>query len=51
MIAVEGYVDVIQMVGAGFAHTVAPLGTALTERQLADPLADGRRADPLLRRR
>ena len=24
----------IQMVGAGFAHTVAPLGTALTERQL-----------------
>ena len=41
----------IQMVGAGFAHTVAPLGTALTERQLADPLADGRRADPLLRRR
>jgi DNA primase len=34
VIAVEGYVDVIQMVGAGFAHTVAPLGTALTERQL-----------------
>ena len=51
VIAVEGYVDAIQMVGAGFAHTVAPLGTALTERQLADPLADGRRADPLLRRR
>jgi DNA primase len=34
VIAVEGYVDVIQMVGAGFGHTVAPLGTALTERQL-----------------
>jgi DNA primase len=34
VIVVEGYVDVIQMVGAGFGHTVAPLGTALTERQL-----------------
>ncbi|MEP5516206.1 MAG: DNA primase, partial [Bauldia litoralis] len=34
VIAVEGYVDVIQMVGAGFGHTVAPLGTALTDRQL-----------------
>jgi DNA primase len=34
VIVVEGYVDVIQMAGAGFAHTVAPLGTALTERQL-----------------
>ncbi len=34
VIAVEGYVDVIQMAGAGFPHTVAPLGTALTERQL-----------------
>ena len=34
VIAVEGYSDVIQMVGAGFDHTVAPLGTALTERQL-----------------
>ena len=34
IIAVEGYVDVVQMVGAGFTHTVAPLGTALTERQL-----------------
>jgi DNA primase len=34
VIAVEGYVDAIQMVGAGFTHTVAPLGTALTERQL-----------------
>ncbi len=34
VIAVEGYVDVIRMVSAGFAHTVAPLGTALTDRQL-----------------
>ncbi len=35
VIAVEGYVDVIGMSLAGFAHTVAPLGTALTEQQLA----------------
>lgn len=35
IIAVEGYVDVIAMVTAGFAATVAPLGTALTEEQLA----------------
>src|SRR5208283_5003964 len=34
VIAVEGYVDVIAMVTAGFAATVAPLGTALTEEQL-----------------
>jgi len=34
IIAVEGYVDVIAMVNAGFAATVAPLGTALTEDQL-----------------
>jgi DNA primase len=34
-IVVEGYVDVIAMVGAGFAAAVAPLGTALTENQLA----------------
>src|SRR5262249_43214740 len=32
---VEGYVDVIAMVGAGFEAAVAPLGTALTENQLA----------------
>ena len=32
---VEGYVDVIAMVGAGFPASVAPLGTALTENQLA----------------
>src|SRR5690242_8161195 len=35
VIVVEGYVDVIAMVSAGFAATVAPLGTALTESQLA----------------
>ena len=35
LIAVEGYVDVIAMVTAGFPATVAPLGTALTEEQLA----------------
>jgi DNA primase len=35
VIAVEGYVDVIAMVTAGFEATVAPLGTALTEDQLA----------------
>ena len=34
VIAVEGYVDVIAMVRAGFDATVAPLGTALTEDQL-----------------
>jgi DNA primase len=35
LIAVEGYVDVIAMARAGFVETVAPLGTALTENQLA----------------
>ncbi len=35
VIAVEGYVDVIAMSVAGFPHTVAPLGTALTEAQCA----------------
>jgi len=35
LVVVEGYVDVIAMVGAGFAASVAPLGTALTENQLA----------------
>jgi DNA primase len=33
VIAVEGYVDVIQMSAAGFGATVAPLGTALTQEQ------------------
>src|SRR6201987_2263079 len=35
VIAVEGYLDVIAMVAAGFEATVAPLGTALTAEQLA----------------
>ena len=35
LIVVEGYVDVIAMVTAGFPGAVAPLGTALTENQLA----------------
>src|SRR5262249_22903348 len=35
VIAVEGYVDVIAMVNAGYEATVAPLGTALTADQLA----------------
>src|SRR6202167_2990902 len=35
VIAVEGYIDVIAMVTAGFEGTVAPLGTALPAEQLA----------------
>lgn len=35
VIVVEGYVDVIAMVTSGFPAAVAPLGTALTEDQLA----------------
>src|SRR5271170_4438287 len=35
LIAVEGYIDVIAMVTAGYEATVAPLGTALTVDQLA----------------
>src|SRR6201995_4140773 len=35
IIVVEGYVDVIAMVTSGFGGAVAPLGTALTEKQLA----------------
>jgi DNA primase len=34
IVVVEGYVDVIAMVNAGFPAAVAPLGTALTEEQL-----------------
>ncbi|MCH9808397.1 MAG: DNA primase [Alphaproteobacteria bacterium] len=35
VIAVEGYMDVIALAQAGFNEAVAPLGTALTEDQLA----------------
>jgi DNA primase len=34
LVVVEGYVDVIAMVGVGYPASVAPLGTALTENQL-----------------
>ncbi len=34
LVVVEGNVDVVSMVQAGFGHTVAPLGTALTPTQL-----------------
>jgi DNA primase len=35
LVVVEGYVDVIAMVGSGYPASVAPLGTALSENQLA----------------
>jgi DNA primase len=35
VIVVEGYLDVIALAQAGFGHAVAPLGTAITEAQLA----------------
>ncbi|RZV41239.1 MAG: DNA primase [Acidimicrobiales bacterium] len=35
LIVAEGYMDVIALAKAGFEHAVAPLGTALTEDQLA----------------
>jgi DNA primase len=35
LVVVEGYMDVIGVAGAGIAELVAPLGTALTEAQLA----------------
>jgi len=34
VIVVEGYMDVVSLVEAGFEETVAPLGTALTEEQI-----------------
>jgi DNA primase len=36
VIVAEGYMDVIALHGAGFTGAVAPLGTALTEGQLAE---------------
>ena len=35
LLLVEGYMDVIALAQAGFEHAVAPLGTAVTEEQLA----------------
>jgi DNA primase len=35
LVVTEGYMDVIALVGAGIEHAVAPLGTAITEAQLA----------------
>jgi len=35
LIVVEGYMDVVALDEAGFGHAVAPLGTALTEGQIA----------------
>ncbi|MEM9852782.1 MAG: toprim domain-containing protein, partial [Pseudomonadota bacterium] len=35
LIVAEGYMDVIALAQAGFDHAVAPLGTAITEHQLA----------------
>lgn len=34
VIVAEGYMDVIALAQGGFAHAVAPLGTALTEEQI-----------------
>ncbi|AVO39551.1 DNA primase [Pukyongiella litopenaei] len=34
LLVAEGYMDVIALAGAGFAASVAPLGTAVTETQL-----------------
>ena len=34
IVLAEGYMDVIALAQAGFEHAVAPLGTAVTERQL-----------------
>ena len=35
IVVAEGYMDVIALARAGFEHAVAPLGTAVTEAQLA----------------
>ena len=36
VLLVEGYMDVIGLARAGIDHAVAPLGTAVTEEQLAE---------------
>ena len=35
LLVAEGYMDVVALAQAGFPHAVAPLGTALTEEQIA----------------
>ncbi len=47
VLVVEGYMDVISLVEAGFAGAVAPLGTALTENQMEELWKLGA-ADPIL---
>ena len=51
LVVVEGYMDVIALHQAGFAHAVATLGTAFTERQMELSVAARAGADRLLRRR
>ena len=51
LIVAEGYMDVIALVRAGFEAAVAPLGTALTEHQLALLWRTGARTRSRLRRR
>ncbi len=49
VVVVEGYMDVIALVDAGFGAAVAPLGTALTEEQIAELWKLGGTAgDPIL---
>lgn len=36
LVVAEGYMDVIALVGAGWANAVAPLGTALTAEQIGE---------------
>lgn len=49
IIVVEGYMDVIALVEAGFGAAVAPLGTALTELQMEELWKIGGTAgDPIL---
>lgn len=50
VIVVEGYMDVIAMVAAGFDGAVAPLGTALTETQIQElwKLIPSAEKEPLL---
>ena len=49
IVLAEGYMDVIALARAGLEHAVAPLGTAVTERQLGAALALCRSADRLPR--